>query len=188
MSPPEQHKKVIRGRHHSLYHTHTHTWWSVGRDIYSEEEEVLFSSFFSVQPFTCDQVEPRITIRERSLSLICVCVCLYSLVWPLYGYKRKEKEEEDILDFRGVPHLFLLGWPELRLYITFFLPRNKKKMFTTRKVYSPYGISYIPRKKRDLKNVWKNIKELGRSAKQSGGGGSRPLVCAPLFCKDKSIG
>jgi hypothetical protein len=94
-----------------------------------------------------------------------------------------------IYSISGGFHIFLF-WPELRLYITFFLPRNKKKMFTTRKVYSPYGISYTQKKKKTLKMFEKKKhkkKELGRSAKQSGGGGSRPLVCTVVVKISQSV-
>ena len=178
MSPPEQHKKVIRGRHHSLYHTHTHTWWSVGRDIYSEEEEeVLFFFFFlfNLLPVTRSS---RALPSERDLFLLYVCVCIF----PCMASMDIREKRRRIYSISGGFHIFLF-WPELRLNITFFLPRNKKKMFTTRKVYSPYGISYTQKKKRTLKMFEKkNIKKKNLEGAPSSLVVVGPdLLCAPLL-------
>jgi hypothetical protein len=113
-------------------------------------------------------------------------VCVYIPLYGLYGYKRKE--EEDILDFRGVPHLSFLAWTAL-IY-NLFLTQKQKKMFTTRKVYSPYGISYTQKKKKTLKMFEKKKHKKKRTWKerQAVWWWWVPTSCVHRCCKDKSIG
>jgi hypothetical protein len=58
-------------------------------------------------------------------------VCVYIPLYGLYGYKRKE--EEDILDFRGVPHLSFLAWTALK-YNLFLTQKQKKNVHNPKSI------------------------------------------------------